>query len=557
MNSWHVEMQVDPRPRRLRWLVCLALAIAFGNAGQLAAQTPLAPTETVPEDELLPPPTAATLAKESALIESTMEAELVLEVERFRSKLIRTKQPVQRFSVTDPGIVQIVQFSPTEFELIAGETGETTFTVWFGPAGQEPQILRYLVRVEPSRDTDLRRRRNFGELENMVNELFPNSRIQLIPVADKLIVRGQARDSQEAAEILTVLRGEAINQTGGLIGPGGVGGLIGQGQVASPYPDSEEDQLAADLISMLRVPGEIQIMLKVRVAELSRNALREIGADVMLLDEELSFTSLLNTVGPVNAVLDDDEVSLTLGAILTNSYSKILAEPNLVTLNGRPASFIAGGQFAVPTVVGVGGVGAVSTAFQGFGTQLTFTPTLIDKDRLRLQVVPTFSQLNNNASVNGIPGLSTRSVSTTVDLREGQWLAIAGLIQDNQSGDKSRVPLVGDIPILDVFFSNKSVRREETELIILVGPEIVHPMETEEMPLILPGMEITEPGDFDFFLFGHYEGRPHRDHRSTVWPLQRFRIREAQLKALKQAKLHPRYQVTEKYYVRGDHGFSD
>jgi pilus assembly protein CpaC len=154
--------------------------------------------------------------------------------------------------------------------------------------------------------------------------------------------------------------------------------------------------------------------------------------------------------------------------------------------------------------------------------------------------------------VDGIPGLSTRAVQTTVDLREGQWLAIAGLLQDEQSGSKVRVPFVGDIPYVDSIFSSKEVRRNESELIVLVSPELVHPLEAEEAPLILPGMEVTEPTDWAFFLSGRYEGRPDCHHRSTVWPV----LKRQMLDARHEAKRQARYQDSECYYVQGDYGFS-
>ena len=183
---------------------------------------------------------------------------------------------------------------------------------------------------------------------------------------------------------------------------------------------------------------------------------------------------------------------------------------------------------------------------------LTFTPTVLDKDRIRLQVAPSFSSLNSENTVDGIPGLDTRSVTTTVDLREGQWLAIAGLLQDQQSGSKLRVPLLGDIPVLDAFFSRKEVKREETELIILVSPELVHPLEAEEAPAILPGMEVTEPGDWAFFVHGCYEGNPNCHHRSTVWPVHQRDL----LRTRCEAKRQVHYQRREDYYIQGPHGFS-
>jgi pilus assembly protein CpaC len=310
------------------------------------------------------------------------------------------------------------------------------------------------------------------------------------------------------------------------------------------------------LISLLDVPGEQQVMLKVRVAELSRTAVRNMGANFGVFGGEFALTSNLSTSGAINAVLSTDDLLLALQATKTNGYSKIIAEPNLITLNGRPATFVAGGQFAVPTVVGVEGAAAATTFFQSFGTQLFFTPTIIDKDRIRLQVTPTISSINTQNTVGGIPGLNTRTVSTTVDLREGQWLALAGLLEDRQSGSKARVPLAGDIPVLDAVFSRKEIDRSETELIILVSPELVSPLEAEEVPLILPGMEVTEPGDWSFYLFGRYEGNPNCHHRSTVFPNYQDAVLRARMQALHEAKQHRGYQQCEQFYVHGDHGFS-
>jgi pilus assembly protein CpaC len=203
--------------------------------------------------------------------------------------------------------------------------------------------------------------------------------------------------------------------------------------------------------------------------------------------------------------------------------------------------------------VGIQGVAAATTSFRGFGTQITFVPTIIDKDRIRLSVTPSFSTVNSDLEVNGIPGLNSRAVQTTVDLREGQWLAIAGLLQDQQSGGKVRVPFIGDIPIVDVMFSQRDIKREETELMILVSPELVHPLEPEEAPLILPGMEVTEPNDPAFFFLGYYEGKPNCDHRSTVWPVY---CREPKHRAMYQTKHRIDYQQSEDYYIYGPQGFT-
>ncbi len=496
-------------------------------------------------------PNADTEAKVEALIDEVLLPELTFDLQPNESKLLRFKQPVTRVSVSDPQLVEVVQYSPTEFELIGLNVGHTTLTLWFGQPGGATEVLRYLVRVSTEEELDDTEANEYGDLEDRINELFPNSLVRLIPVLDKLIVTGQARDPKEALDILTILGGQTVDQVGQLLGPGSFTNL---GPVAQ-LPGVDDVQ-ASNLINLLEVPGEHQIMLKVRVAELSRAAMREVGWDLQITEGDFTLSSLLAGDGPFSAVLENDDVLLLLNALSSNSYSKILAEPNLVTLNGQPASFVAGGQFAVPTAVGIDGIGAATTTFQSFGTQVAFTPTLFDKDRIRLTVIPTFSSVNSGLSVNGIPGLDTRTVSTTVDLREGQWLAIAGLIQDNQAGGESRVPYLGDIPGVGNLFSNRSTTRSETELIILVSPELVHPLEPEEVPLLLPGMEVTEPNNCDFYFGGYYEGDPRCQHRSTVWPLQQERIVEAHQKAMVEAKQHIQYEQCQEYYLNGPIGFS-
>lgn len=513
-----------------------------------ASELPARPEEMPPE----------TRALVEFLIEDIREPEIRLDLITRRAKLMRTRFPVVRVAIADPGVVETVNVSPTEFELIGRDEGETTLTLWFDDPNQpgQQQVLRYLVKVSRDFGDEDARRVEYGELQKRINELFPNSYVQLIPVADKLIVKGQARDAQEATRIMGILRDEAVDQSGALLGPGsfyGVGFNYGGGATRL-Y--GATDQPTSSIINMLDVPGEQQVLLKVRVAELTRGALREMGADFAFQTGDFNFQSNLNFAGAFQAVLNSTDVQFALSALASNRTTKVLAEPNLVTLSGYPASFIAGGQFAVPTVVGVDGVGAATTHFQGFGTQLYFTPTVLDKDRVRLQVSPTLSEVVNGADVGGIPSLRTRSVFTTVDLREGQWLAIAGLLQDTQDGDKARVPILGDIPIVDTLFSHKRVTRDETELVILVSPELIHPLEPEQAPLILPGMEVTEPDDWHFYALGHWEGHPDQHHRSTIWPLYPQRILAAKHQAMREAKQHSHYLQSESYYVNGPHGFS-
>lgn len=506
--------------------------------------------------QTLPPPNAMLsgqqqAAREQGLISEVIVSDLTLDLEQNHSKLVRTRRPVARVSVIDSTVVEVTQFGTTDLEIIGLKEGSTDLTLWFSEPGKNTpdEILRYRVRVSRPTDIDRRRKLEYGELEKMLNELFPNSSIELIVVADKLLVRGQARDSEEAANIMSVIR----RQSGNSNGTGNSrNASISQGAATSSAASNDRGT-ATNVINMLRVPGEQQVLLKVRVAELSRTALRELGLDFSVTKDNFSITSSLGNAGNLVALLDGTDVSLMLRAVSSNGYSKVLAEPNLVTLSGRTASFIAGGQFAVPTAVGISGVQAATTAFQGFGTQLQFTPTVVDKDRIRLRVAPTLSSLNAANTVNGIPGLNTRSVFTTVDMREGQWLAIAGLMQDQQEGSKLRVPLIGDVPVAGALFSRNRIQRDETELLILVSPQLVHPLEADAAPTILPGMEVTEPTNHEFFLANRIEGNPACAYRSTVWPTEQAAVQ----RAIHHSKATPQYRQTQKYYLRTAHGFAD
>lgn len=523
-------------------------------------------------------PHAAT--KELALIREIIDPEILMNIEPSQSKIIRTNYPIVRSAISDPGIVDIQAFGSNEFEVIGKGIGETSLTFWYELPNGQIDYLRYLVEVNNEGQKQKKRERRYLNLQSRINEAFPNSQVFLIPIEDKVIVRGQARDAKEAVDIMQMLSQSGGGGGGGQGGSGFAGGsrLGGnqsqnnnsqanrtsfdrQNDLNEPSEDYEEIS-PTNFINLLRVPGVQQVMLKVRIAELVRNANRSVGTNITTLFDSGSFSHLLGGEGGggnVSAILSDGDVQFFLTAVGTHGYGKILAEPTLVTISGKTASFQAGGEFAVPTAVGVGGVGGIATTFRGFGTELNFTPTIVDKDLIRIEVSPSFSTLNNDATVAGIPGLNRRSVNTTVDLREGQWLAVAGLIQDEQGGQKTRLPLVGDLPFIGGFFSTRNTSRTETELIVLVSPELIHPLEREQVPLLLPGMEVTDPTDDDFFLRRQTEGYRGFDHRSTLWTeVQSHRRGITESQFIDQISPRARRQIqVQQSYISGPCGLSD
>jgi len=435
-----------------------------------------------------------------------------------RSTLMRSKVDISRSAVVDPSICDVIQFSPREVSIIGKSQGATNVTFWF----HDPALLprTFLVKVTPDPEVKKLKEQRFGMFEQIIAQLFPNSKVKLIPVGDKLMVTGQARDAAEAAQIMALIRGEATDQQGRW----SYGHLV-QGTTMGPLTADEVGHVfpASQVINLLKIPGVQQVVLRVKIAELNRTAGRSFGVDLdmnfpvnsgsMLLQSLLNAGSGKSIVG----TFDHDKLNFGIHYLEEHGVMRMLSEPTLVTLSGRPASFVAGGEFAVPTVVGVQGASAVTTDFRAFGAIITFLPVVLDKDHIRLDVSPEFSKVNKSLSSGGVPGLDTRSVTTTVEMRKGQTLAIAGLLDDSMKNDTA-----GDVPFLAQIFGQRNTSRAETELIILVTPELVHPMDPEEVPP-LPGFDVTEPNNTDFYLQGHIEGRPTESYRSTVWPRLRYR----------------------------------
>ena len=216
----------------------------------------------------------------------------------------------------------------------------------------------------------------------------------------------------------------------------------------------------------------------------------------------LTFSDFLNIF-----VYDrDKDVGGVLRALREDGLFRSLAEPNLIAYNGQEASFLAGGEFPVPIVQGT--TGAVTVEFKEFGIRLSFTPTIAG-DVIRLKVKPEVSTLdfNNGITLSGfrIPALITRRAETDVELRDGQSFAIAGLLANVSQSDRASIPILSAIPIIGALFKSKAERAEETELMVLITPRLVQPLEPDEVPP-LPTDEIMEDGPVANRLGDQFEG---------------------------------------------------
>lgn len=374
-----------------------------------------------------------------------------------RSMVLTTDFNIERIALTNPEVADAQVVEPREL-LIDGRAPGTISLILWGPGIRR----QYDLVVETPITT----------LEQHLRALFPGEDIRIDYSDEAILLSGNASST---AVMLKV------------------------GEIASA--SSSDSQI----INMLQVPGgsvSEQVMLQVRFAEINRSALFEAGFSFFSIDRMVARTTTQQFSAPdfeggdsggVELVFSDflnlfffdqrEGIGGVLRALRESGAFRSLAEPNLVAYNGQEASFLAGGEFPVPIVQGV--TGAVSVEFKEFGIRLNFTPTIAG-DVIRLKVRPEVSALdfNNGISLGGfrIPALITRRAETDVELRDGQSFAIAGLLNNISQNDQAEVPVLSAIPIIGPLFKSRAERAEETELMVLITPRLVQPLEPDEVP---------------------------------------------------------------------------
>lgn len=465
------------------------------------------------------------------------DPEFTLDLIQDRPRLFYLKEAPFRIQISDQEILSynLIGRDPREMTLLGKEAGSCVLNFWFGDREDisKQTVLSILVNVYPDPERRERLVRVYKAMENQISEMFPDAMVCLTLVGDKLVVSGEVKDAVEATKILQIIRASTRRRRRVTENPATA--------VQSPVPPGQEDLNLGDpfqaptmddyilpgetrIVNLLRIPGEQQVQLRVTVAEVSRSAARNIGLNYNITNNS-GIQVFANTTGGVGAIanlptlIDNGHIFLAIQALRNVKLARSLAEPNLVALNGRTAFFQAGGEFPVPIVTGATAVGLQGTAFVPFGVLLSFTPIITDKDRIRLQVQATVSvrdvAIGTNIAGANVAGLNVRTITTTVDMREGQTFAIGGLLQTNFGSESTRVPLFGDLPYLGNLFGQSNTSSSESELVLLVTPELVHPMEPKEVPA-LPGSDMFEPSDLEFYLYGRISSRRPYDYRAPA-----------------------------------------
>lgn len=528
------------------------------------------------------------VAKDVAnLVELVQDPEAEIAVVMGESKIIQTRRTLTRVIVSNPSVadVELLTDQPDSRLLnIQGKSfGNTSLTLW----DETNHPVSFLVRV--TLDTK--------ELESRINQSFPGAHVKVRQVSAQIILDGQVPDSKMMADILQVVQtvvrtsggiraggGGAAGGAGGGMGAGGGGAMGGAGGGAGGMAGAAGGGLV--IVNRVVVPGPRQVLLHVKVAELNRSAIRTLGISwldtkgrsiigspigaqgtvtgtstathglnfdprglINPLESTYSVTGSSTTGGTLFGIFNAGHFSLFINALRDNSLAKVLSEPNLMALDGQPARFLVGGQFPFPVPQSSsipGGTAVVTIQFRRFGTILNFIPQILPNDVVRLDVEPVVSRLDftQGTFVNGgrVPAILERSARTVVELREGQTLAIAGLLQLATNASTIRVPGLGDLPIVGPWFSNNNIETLETETIILVTPELVAPLEKNEVTEA-PGDRVFQPNDAEFYFLGRIEGKLGREFRAT-------KAEQDPLNLMK-------HFDSEKQWVIGPHGYAD
>ncbi len=388
---------------------------------------------------------------------------------------LKSSENVIRAHVVNPDIAEII-YSKTqspEWVFISGKSiGTTQLTLW----GKKNRVLgTFEIIVRP----------DVNGLKKHLHDIFPQEKVNV-------------RDS-----------GEYLTLTGTVSGAVKLTKVMALAEAYAPER----------IINLLQVGGVQQVMLEVRIAEISKSDQQRLGINIIYQgDDGFGISKITNLISRDGGALStaataafkfiDGRDSFTVGidALQEDGLLQILAKPTLIAQSGQSASFLAGGEFPYP----VQEDDSVTIEWKPFGVGLNFTPTVLGDNRISLLVSPEVSELDFTRTVqyNGFttPSVDTRRMSTVVELADNQSFVIAGLLKNYVRESVSKLPILGDLPIIGALFRSTKYRRDETELVVIVTPHLVKPVDGDDLPL--PTDSFIDPKPFELLLLGMLEGKP-------------------------------------------------
>lgn len=347
---------------------------------------------------------------------------------------------------------------------------------------------------------------NLAALRNAIDRIA-NGHVTATSVEDMIMLTGSVDNASIAQDVVKVATR-----------------YLPQSLVAANQGSDQADLGRNFIINRMTVDGNNQVNLRVRFAEVSREAIKTFGLSSSVgsssgiinfaFDSGVAATEN-NATAAISTALGATPLSVALDALVNDGLATVLAEPNLTALSGETASFLAGGEFPIPIV---SSQGDVTVEFREFGVRLSFTPTIVNGTRINLRVRPEVSDRDDSRSVNfgagEIPGLTTRRAETSVELGSGQSFAIAGLLQNNATQTVQKFPGLAEVPILGALFRSDRFRQNQSELVIVVTPYLVKPVTASQISYPIDGF--VPPNDIDRWLNGRMNSETPTPERVPV-----------------------------------------
>ena len=495
------------RPRMFAWQSVVAAGLLI-TTGAASAQDAAQMRNARPSSEKLAPSQVGALQPLNCNGEPAAPSMMTLPIGK--STLLKLPEPVSNRTLGNPSVAQAMLVSPETLYLLGVEIGATNMIVQ-GKSGR-CSAIDVVVTMDP------------GALQSALHELMPEEKdIKVSAAADSLILSGTVSDSLAASRVndlaLAYVRRPA-SVSPGAQQEGMAGGNSGNAQLTGANIAQQQMRV----VNLLQVAAAQQVMLEVKVAEVSKALVDKLGVKVSggPLIGSVNYTILsdflIGQLGGGAAIKRPSGSGVELTAEKKDSLVKVLAEPNVMAISGQEGSFLAGGKILIP--VAQDALGRVTLEEKEFGVGLKFTPTVLAGGRINLRVAPEVSELSREGvgisgstststgasvtqSLSILPLITTRRASTTVQLADGQSFAIGGLIKNNTTSNIKAFPILGELPILGALFRSTDFQNDKTELVFVVTPRLVKPLPTNTK---LPTDGYREPSRKELFIDGKLEG---------------------------------------------------
>ncbi len=427
-----------------------------------------------------------------------------------KSVLVDFSVPVREVRLAKPEFAEVTAVSPKQILVTGKSFGTTQMIIWID--GEDQRVFDVAIDLELER------------LMASVRTAVPRARVKAHALLDAVVLTGRVPDTASGERVMEIAK------------------------VFSPR-----------VINQMQVAGTQQVLLRCTVAEVNRSATRQLGFNGWIAGDDfrdMFFINNLDGINPANIgapagalatanipfLVGEDGIPVTgrttlsfgfprvqmqifVQALRENGLLRVLAEPNLVAINGQGASFLAGGEVPIPLVTDE----RIKIEYKEFGVRLNFTPVVLAENKIRLTVTPEISEPDySNAVVVGgytVPGFVSRRVQTVVEMGSGQTLAIGGLLSERVQAISRRVPGLGDVPVLGALFRSTDYQLNESELVVLVTPELVEPVSPSQVAYV-PGANYVPPNDFELFLMGELQGQSGqelpvlRPRVNQTWPVR-------------------------------------